>query len=81
MLKTVVLPNIFVDTFFSWLFDEQKKKKTAFVWNEIFCNIINAFTVIFVKISLMSKSINLFKKNIILTTNFSMVEQKYLYFL
>ncbi len=48
---------------------------------EIFCNIINAFTVIFVKISLMSKSINLFKKNIILTTNFSMVEQKYLYFL
>ncbi len=43
MLKKIVLLNIVVET--EILF--QKFKRTAFIWNIIFCKIIKAVTVIF----------------------------------
>ncbi len=62
MLKTVVLHNIFVETWFILFFKihrwiESSKEQHLF---EIFCNIINIFTVIFDRFNvyLMNKNIN-----------------------
>ncbi len=78
MLKTDVLLNIFVENviFFFFLLDSLmngKHKRTTFIWNDIFCNIINVFTVTFEQFnaSLLNNSINfLFKKKIFLTPTF-----------
>jgi len=43
--------------FFIKIFDEYEVQKTAFIWNNIFCNILNIFTVTFDQFntSLMNK--------------------------
>ncbi len=67
MLKTAVLPNIYIffgnnDTFyFSGFTDSQKEVKNSIYFKiEIFCNITNAFTATFDQFnaSLMNKSIH-----------------------
>jgi len=53
MFKTVVLHNIFYencDTFFGEFFSEWKVPKNRIFEIEIFCNIINIFTVTFLLI-------------------------------
>ncbi len=51
MFKTVVLHNIFVETVIYLFFQDsqinRKFKRTAFIRNIIFCNIINVCTVTF----------------------------------
>ncbi len=60
MMKTIVLLNIFVEsvTIFMilWL---PKFKRTAFIWNINFCNIINVLSVNFVQFnaSLLNKKV------------------------
>ncbi len=61
-----VLINIFVETVihFSEYLDEYEVQKSRIFGIEIFCNIINIFTVTFdqFKNSCLNKSINFFKK-------------------
>ncbi len=64
MLKTVVLPNIFVEAgtlfFFRILWWIENSKQHLFE-TEVFCNIINVFTVTFDQFigSLLKRNINL----------------------
>ncbi len=67
MLKTVVLPNIFVETVIHFIFQDsqmnRKFKRTALFEIEIFSNIRNLFTVTFDQFnaSLMNKLFISFK--------------------
>ncbi len=66
MLKTVVLHNIFVETVMYFIFLDSQMNRQHLFEIEIFCNIINVFTVTFDQFnaSLMNKSINFFQINL-----------------
>ncbi len=61
MLKSGLLPNIFVEMVINYIFHESSKEQHLFEI-EIFSNIINVFAVAFDQFnaSLMNKSINFF---------------------
>ncbi len=67
MLKTDVLPNIFVENLihltYSGFFDEQKVQKNSVYWKHILLH--NVFTDTFDQFntSLLNRSMNLFKRN------------------